>query len=196
MRRLKCHPDLGGTHALAVLLNRAYETLGDTQKRAEYDLRLLIRRHQSVLLPRVLKVKPIEGPGARGLPRLWSRFTMRADSGPFSAPLWPEEEQRGMGRIQKKGRLRYRLSTLEHLRQGELQGELIDLSLQGIRFISKEKIPPFTEFEIESADLSGRASLRHCLETTSASPPTFLNGAHFVRVQFYRALGTFLSIKG
>lgn len=37
MTKLKAHPDLGGDHASAVLINQAYAVLSDPQKRRKYD---------------------------------------------------------------------------------------------------------------------------------------------------------------
>ena len=37
LRDLQSHPDLGGSHDKAVLINRAYEVLSDPQQRAAYD---------------------------------------------------------------------------------------------------------------------------------------------------------------
>ncbi len=40
MQALKKHPDLGGNHEEAILINRAYATLSDPEKRSEYDRKL------------------------------------------------------------------------------------------------------------------------------------------------------------
>ena len=40
MHRLKMHPDLGGDHEQAALINEAFATLSNPLKRAEYDRRL------------------------------------------------------------------------------------------------------------------------------------------------------------
>ena len=44
MRRLKMHPDLGGDHARAVLINEAFATLVDPARRAAYDRTLARER--------------------------------------------------------------------------------------------------------------------------------------------------------
>lgn len=41
LKTLKKHPDLGGDHEVASLLNEAYEILGDAQRRREYDQQFL-----------------------------------------------------------------------------------------------------------------------------------------------------------
>ncbi len=45
MQRLRAHPDLGGDHAAAALLNEAYAVLTDPGRRAAYDAALKPRRH-------------------------------------------------------------------------------------------------------------------------------------------------------
>ena len=37
MQRLKMHPDLGGDHATATLINEAFRTLGHPDRRLAYD---------------------------------------------------------------------------------------------------------------------------------------------------------------
>ena len=43
MQAMKKHPDLGGDHRGAALINEAYATLSDPEKRAAYDLTFTIR---------------------------------------------------------------------------------------------------------------------------------------------------------
>lgn len=188
MGRLKVHPDLGGSHALATLVNSAFETLRDPQKRAEYDLRLIIRK------------------GRHSLPIGSRKFQMKGRADPMN-PQWPDhgrqeevrvpvsisarQDRRHGLRVQKKGMLRYASKRSEDL----YQGELIDLSLAGLRFISREQIAPLTTIRIESPDWSGSASIRHCFETTSKNQRSYLNGAHFLKVKFHRSRGTFLSLR-
>jgi len=46
MTKLKIHPDLGGNHELAALINQAYSVLSDPQKRRQYDQLLHMRKNQ------------------------------------------------------------------------------------------------------------------------------------------------------
>lgn len=43
MMRMKLHPDLGGDHDAAAVVNEAYAVLSDPQRRAEYDRQLRLR---------------------------------------------------------------------------------------------------------------------------------------------------------
>jgi hypothetical protein len=46
MTKIKVHPDLGGNHESAVLINQAYAVLGDLNKRSKYDEMLQSRKSQ------------------------------------------------------------------------------------------------------------------------------------------------------
>lgn len=46
MTKLKAHPDLGGDHETAVLINQAYAVLSDPQRRRKYDEMLFSRKTQ------------------------------------------------------------------------------------------------------------------------------------------------------
>jgi DnaJ-class molecular chaperone len=46
MTKLKVHPDLGGDHESAVLINQAYAVLSDPKKRKQYDEMLHSRKSQ------------------------------------------------------------------------------------------------------------------------------------------------------
>jgi hypothetical protein len=46
MSKLKAHPDLGGDHELAILINQAYAVLSDPKKRKQYDETILSNTNQ------------------------------------------------------------------------------------------------------------------------------------------------------
>lgn len=52
MSKLRMHPDLGGDHDLAILVNEAYAVLGDPQRRAAYDRELGQSLHRARRGPR------------------------------------------------------------------------------------------------------------------------------------------------
>ncbi len=51
MTKLKMHPDLGGNHASAVLINQAYAILSDPQRRRQYDETLNSRKSKRHCYP-------------------------------------------------------------------------------------------------------------------------------------------------
>lgn len=52
MSKLRLHPDLGGDHEAASLINQAYAVLGDRDKRRQYDHRLQQERARAYPQPR------------------------------------------------------------------------------------------------------------------------------------------------
>lgn len=49
MMRMKLHPDLGGDHDTAAIVNEAYAVLSDPQRRAEYDRQLRLRSRPEMM---------------------------------------------------------------------------------------------------------------------------------------------------
>jgi hypothetical protein len=49
MMRMKLHPDLGGNHEAAAVVNEAYAVLSDPQRRAEYDRQLRMRSRPDLM---------------------------------------------------------------------------------------------------------------------------------------------------
>lgn len=188
MGRLQVHPDFGGTHALATVVNFAYETLSNPRKRAEYDLRLLIRKRQADLLSGLQKGRPIHRLNPLGIQ---SANKDLKGPDPARASAFPKQDRRGMDRFEKTGKVSYAFRQFQDRRQGEL----LNLSLKGMRFISQEEIAPLTDIEIENPALSGRASVRYCTEKILHDRSAYLNGVYFIQVKFHRTRGTFLSVK-
>lgn len=181
MKRLKCHPDLGGTHPLAALVNDAYQTLSHPRKRDEYDLLLLMRQSKASISLGSLKSRSRivrEGPIEKDPPTTQHRRK-------FS-----QNERRRTHRMNRKGLLRYILGHSDR----SFQGEIVDLSPKGIRFISLDKIRPYTKVEIENKTLFGTARITNCHALSRDKRHAYINGVQFMEVKFHRSCGTFLSV--
>ena len=77
LKSLKKHPDLGGSHEDAVLLNEAYEILGDPLRRREYDREHLGGLASDSSAPQKNPFEPVES--LRRFPRavFYNRFQIR-----------------------------------------------------------------------------------------------------------------------
>jgi hypothetical protein len=78
MSNLRQHPDLGGDHDTAALINEAYAVLGDPQRRREYDRTLRARTGQS---------RP-GAPAGAGAARGTQLQTAQGRSGTAGMPRW------------------------------------------------------------------------------------------------------------
>src|SRR3989344_5034728 len=58
LKTSKKHPDLGGSHEEAVLLNEAYEVLSDPLKRKEYDQKFFKGKHLKDYSPTMNPFQP------------------------------------------------------------------------------------------------------------------------------------------
>src|SRR5271167_2302044 len=66
MQRLKMHPDLGGDHTRAALINEAYSTLADPGRRSAYDsiMNNIRERQRSQFRPPLLAPQSMQSPSA------------------------------------------------------------------------------------------------------------------------------------
>src|SRR5689334_15873284 len=58
MHALRMHPDLGGDHEKAALINEAFATLGNPETRSAYDKALLNERDEKNAVPMPLPGEP------------------------------------------------------------------------------------------------------------------------------------------
>jgi curved DNA-binding protein CbpA len=198
MHKLKQHPDLGGEHWNAVILNEAYEILSDSNKRAEYDKRLFehyakkpIPDKNSIRKPSISifcpfckrplahKAKPGEKcPSCRS--PLQSKNTGEALT---------HDYHRSADRIKKSGTLRYYSSWPQ---KGK-EAILLDLSPKGIRFLCNEELEQESIIKLSSHLLKAIAKVVNTQREEVSMKTSYTIGAHFITVTFANPKGSFFS---
>jgi DnaJ-class molecular chaperone len=176
MQRLKKHPDLGGDHAQAALINEAFATLVDPERRAAYDKALA--REQALPGFRARAASHERAPGAHpGRPV--SPYCCAFCGTPFAkteaervdatcvtceGPLYPASRhdrtaaaRRAVARIPRQLPLTFHLSWP----QPAFKGTTNDVSMQGMRFTSTVDLVPNERIRIDCAFCSAVGIVRH-----------------------------------
>jgi len=165
MKELGNHPDMGGEHSSAYLLNEAYETLKDSRRRSEYDRKLAMRPVKSYT--RAVR-------------------TMRQDG--WNAPR-SGGNQRSFDRMEKHGSLRYSFSWFAPDRRADM----LDLSPKGVRFLCDEELRRESKIRIKGPLLKGLVKVVHSQKTWLNEKMYYTVRGEFLKVRFSSSKGTFLS---
>jgi curved DNA-binding protein CbpA len=194
MRELKRHPDLGGSTWDASVLNEAFETLSDPQRRAAYDEKLFLTYTKQTgshakqpltpvfcpICKRPLSRKP--GPGEVCL-------TCRT-------PLQSEEPQsprqrnkRSLARTKRSAQIHYYATWPGKARQGRM----MDFSPKGMRFICNERLALHTVLKISSTIFDASGIVTNSREEIWDGHKCYAVGVCFLAVRFAESRGTFLS---
>lgn len=204
MQRLKAHPDLGGDHWNAAVINEAYAVLTDPVKRAQYE-----REHQAQLR-RERGDSPAAAPATASADTVATRCLFCGTAHPArpnpranaqctccGSPLQPATAQR----INASGqriieRLPRRHPILLYATWPQAQGhraECRDLSLNGILFATACRLVPGSVVKLEGELFRGVAEVTHA--RTEDGGGACLAGARFLSVIFPRSRGVFLSAR-
>ena len=181
MSKLRMHPDLGGDHAQALLVNEAYAVLSDPERRAAYDretdvvLRMARRRGRA----------GANGNGAYGAdrpePTRWTTVSGDAElchwcqasmpptvepstrcsqcGAPLASPPAADVQMHELvGRRGTSRRPRANLAIMQRLDGGAtLSVRLRDLSITGIGLLTTAAVPDETRVRIQSPDFDAVA---------------------------------------
>lgn len=202
MQRLRAHPDLGGDHHKAALINEAYAVLSDAVRRADYDRQIQARlqdaRHD---MNGGEEVSTAARRGDSACLFCGTRCVSRPGGSPDAccrtcgSPLQPAtvrqlsgSGRRAMNRVPRD----YPLQLFTTWPQAHgMPARSRDVSLDGISFVTQELLEPRAVVKIDS-DVC-RAVVRIANLRVDADSGSWLVGAQFLSVLFARPRGAFLS---
>jgi curved DNA-binding protein CbpA len=199
MRELRKHPDLGGSVFGAAVLNEAYETLSNPERRAEYDKKLSLKTAN----PRQVRLSSRQ-PAAHALcPFCKTPLPQNPEPGAIcsicrtpiqSAPIAPSfsSGKRTLSRTRHSEQINYCCTWPAKTRQGAM----VDFSPKGMRFVSEEKLVPKTVLKISSRFFEASGVITNSQEKISGGQKQYMVGVCFIAVNFTNPRGNLLSTSG
>ena len=209
MQRLKMHPDLGGDSFVAAMINEAYATLTDPDRRAEYDATLPPRDVTADDLDADLPVPEPPPQPQRPLdpyrecifcfmPHEHGR-SIYADARCVvcKSPLAIAEQQRlehndarSVARIAKQQEIEL-YTGWPQMRPLPARSE--DISLNGMRIMTTEQLVPDQRVRVRCAQLDAVALVRNASQQARGMNYYWICGLAFVTLVFNQAVGGFVS---
>jgi curved DNA-binding protein CbpA len=221
MQRLKQHPDLGGDHWNAALINEAYRVLTSTQSREQYDHeRQLIRRESSSSKPADYAADETTGPSVNqpaDEPAAGTATTPDTDpaclfcltlydsslidapdavcsncaSPLFAASEWQLEHSDQ--RIIKRVEKHIDIDFYTTWPQpAPCIGQTLDVSPNGMRFISERRLGEGRNIKIASSAIEAVALVTHCQQNETNR---WIVGVVFETLRFAHSQGVFFSAR-
>ena len=209
MQRLKQHPDLGGDHENAALINEAYATLTDPAKRAEYDRNRAVGRTET---GRTKSAKQPDDPGKtnvswhtyRGMGIGYCGFCKTAHEhgadapedalcGNCQSPLKRAERHkvhdsgmRALERFPKEQVIRFYTDWPDSPMNA---GRSRDISLDGMQFETGLQLKVNQMIKIDCDVCRAVARVAHVHQEENS----WVVGVEFVTLMFEKVQGTFIS---
>lgn len=196
MQRLRAHPDLGGDHHRATLLNEAWSVLRHPEKRASYDAArsagAAVRRR-----PR----QETQPPGAclfcgtershAGLPESGERCVE------CGSPLTPADRsrletrgQRAVTRFRRSRPVSFLATWPQHFATA---GRMQDVSLHGLKFVTGQALAVGQIIRIDCDICRAVARIVAVQPSAESAGRQWLVRAEFLTLELERTLGAFVS---
>ena len=211
MQRLKHHPDLGGSHWNATLINEAYHVLTDPALRERYDReRRLITRSEPAAASADNGTTPAGADDAATGPdpQLLCLFCRTphhrgAITNPDAAcpncggPLYParaldgtRDGQRAVSRIEKNLEIAFYTMWPQ---AAPCSGRTLDVSPNGMRFITDRYLGEGRYIRITSKTIDAVALVKNC--QMEHNDEQWIIGVAFETLRFHRSQGAFFSAR-
>ena len=189
MLKLKAHPDLGGDISQAALINEAYQHLKDKQKRLRYDRENTPWYQQTAATgkPGKINKKTLRCTHCGKINTFRQPFTGSIKCLQCNHPLG-SRQNRSLGRFEQNAQIWF----YTHGHSNAFAGCLLDLSPQGMRFITSMNLQEKDVIKIECDLLSATGYVTHCIRK-KAHKNEFTIGIKFQSTDFSRPHGTFIS---
>ena len=214
MQRLRMHPDLGGDHEEAAIINEAYAVLMNPDARARYDANLAVRRQRVDSRARTAgshdegaksssanKDDTHEGSHCMFCHAVCRTsdltepddLCMRCGSALFPAKRKRFEAggQRAIERVSKRISARYWTRWPQSVSQ---IGHMEDLSPSGMQLRTDEALTRGQIIKIEAGVLDAIACVVDSQKVDSDGPDRWRIGLMFKTLRIHRSRGTFVSI--
>ncbi|MEQ1802438.1 MAG: J domain-containing protein [Gammaproteobacteria bacterium] len=197
MMKLRRHPDLGGDHFTATLINEAYSVLSDPGKRAAYDeaWRSVAASPDEAAAPPQAPVPacPFCGAAHGFAGRIHSTATCTTCNSPLAPAARDrlDSGQRAVSRVPRQISLTYFTGWPG---QGPFAGETRDLSLHGLRFVANAALPVTKVIKVDCEALVALARVVACTENDQRDW-RWLVRAEYLTVRFRRSRGGFLATR-
>ena len=214
MQSLKQHPDLGGDHQNATLINEAYAVLTDEKKREAYDQRLAdvggtdeTGEQESPATGEAQAAQARAPQGYHLSTVALCAFCKHANSSPrdpsavcsnCGSPLCAatnakleHQGQRAVARIERNHPIVFH-------REWPGEGSLArtrDISLNGISLVTDTPVEIGTHIKISGDLLGAVARVTHCQRDPGLANNPWIIGAAFVTLKFAQTQGSFVSAR-
>ncbi len=191
MRDLMQHPDLGGDHWNASIINEAYEVLSDSDTRDEYDKTYSQHYSNNIVSKTNFRKKSFTDSDSSVGKKPDFRQTM-TDKSPGSKKTqkaFHDSVHRSMNRVKMNGTPLYYFTSSKKKREAKI----LDLSPKGIRFTCSEKLTQQSTIKIGCSLFKAEAEVVNYNKNLSTDKPVYSVGARFRIVKFRNPTGSFYS---